>query len=155
MKTEQKTVYIMRGLPGSGKSTYTKKNFPDATVCSADSFFMNEGEYRFDPSKLAWAHQQCQEYFSAAVEVFNDFEVVVDNTNTTSKEMKFYIEKALENHYNVVILEFYVTPEVSAARNTHGVPLEAIKRMAQRLANPIDPVYKKYVQKVIEGPTKD
>jgi len=40
-------VTIMRGLPGSGKSTCDEVRFHDATVASADNFFMVDGEYVF------------------------------------------------------------------------------------------------------------
>lgn len=34
---------ITRGLPGSGKSTYIKNNYPDVVACSADNAFMKNG----------------------------------------------------------------------------------------------------------------
>jgi predicted kinase len=30
---------ILRGLPGSGKTTLVRKEWPNAAVCSADSYF--------------------------------------------------------------------------------------------------------------------
>ena len=45
-------VIIMRGPSGSGKSTYIQKHFPDAYVCSADHFFIKNGEYVFEPAKI-------------------------------------------------------------------------------------------------------
>ena len=55
---------IMRGLPGSGKSTIASRiqeQLPQVQVCSADHHFIDEeGEYRFDLSKLGAAHAACQ-----------------------------------------------------------------------------------------------
>ena len=34
-----KKIVIMRGIPGSGKSTYVRENFDGAWICSADDFF--------------------------------------------------------------------------------------------------------------------
>lgn len=49
-------VFILRGLPGSGKSTLAFELAGDHTnglaICSADDFFIQKGEYAFDPSKL-------------------------------------------------------------------------------------------------------
>jgi hypothetical protein len=38
---------ITRGLPGSGKSTYIKNNYPDVVACSADNAFMKNGVYQY------------------------------------------------------------------------------------------------------------
>ena len=47
-----RTMFVMRGLPGSGKSTLVRKMksvYPGAVVCSADQFFISdEGVYQFD-----------------------------------------------------------------------------------------------------------
>lgn len=53
-------LYIMVGCPGSGKSTYAKKNFPNALYVSRD-------EIRFSLVK------KDEEYFSKETEVFNTF----------------------------------------------------------------------------------
>ena len=43
-------VIVMQGVSGSGKSTYIKNNLPNATVVSADHFFVNAvtGVYEFN-----------------------------------------------------------------------------------------------------------
>jgi predicted kinase len=40
-------VIVMRGLPGSGKTTHWKKFYPTASAVSSDDFFMEYGEYNF------------------------------------------------------------------------------------------------------------
>ncbi len=54
-------MFIARGLPGSGKSTLTKKIanvYPSAVVCAGDDFFIDQnGNYNFDASKLHEAHE--------------------------------------------------------------------------------------------------
>lgn len=135
---------IMRGLPGSGKSTLAAKLCEDAVqngkrvlICSADQYFMDRetGEYRFDPKKLPLAHAQCQDNARTAMS-FGWEVVIVDNTNTTSRECYPYVVAALEFGYTV---EFRV-PETPWAfdvdelsrRNTHAVPTHAIQRMRDR-----------------------
>jgi adenylate kinase family enzyme len=58
-------MFIMRGLPGSGKSTVSKKIAQTYTsvensvpVCAGDDFFIQKdtGEYKFDANLLSEAH---------------------------------------------------------------------------------------------------
>lgn len=127
-----KKVYIMRGLPGSGKSTWTKENAPGAVVCSADAYFERSGQYKFEPSKIGQAHIACQTKFAKAI-TSNAQLVVVDNTNTTARELRHYVELAQNAGYMVEIVEFPIDIELSVARNVHGVPRASIERMANRM----------------------
>ena len=61
-------LYIMRGLPGSGKSSLSNQilqayqnNGKKAFISSADDFFVNQhtGRYIFDASRLEEAHDWC------------------------------------------------------------------------------------------------
>ena len=72
----------MRGLPGSGKSSFLQKNFPRAWICSADEYFIGpDGNYFFVRENLGLAHQRCSNLFQTALGNFLPF-VIVDNTNT-------------------------------------------------------------------------
>jgi tRNA uridine 5-carbamoylmethylation protein Kti12 len=53
-----KILYIVRGIPGSGKTTFAKSlNCP---VFEADMFFVNsQGIYNFDYTKIKDAHAWC------------------------------------------------------------------------------------------------
>ena len=126
-------VIILRGVPGSGKSTQTKK-YPDAYIVSADHYFMDDkGVYRFDMAKIGAAHGQCKGRFEAALKALKPL-IIVDNTNTTVKELKFYVEAAKTAGYEVEIVRIDCDPEVAAKRNVHGVPKSSIFKMAARLA---------------------
>lgn len=61
--------------------------------------------------------------------------VFIDNTNTTWKEIKPYVELALANDYDVGIIDLFdagLTDAELAARNAHGVPEASIKKMRDR-----------------------
>jgi mRNA-capping enzyme len=63
-------VVIMRGLPGSGKTTSVKMNFAESEVCSADAFFMNgQAGYAYDRDNIGEAHQMCLASFLKAIKV--------------------------------------------------------------------------------------
>ncbi len=128
-----KRLYIMRGLPGSGKST-AAKNLSD-NVFSTDDFFMVDGEYKFDPAFLASNHLKNQ---NAVLDAMKNgvAPIVVANTATKAWEMKPYVSMADSYGYEVVIT-YPETPwawdaDECAKRNVHGVPLHAIRAMALR-----------------------
>ncbi len=136
----KKTVRIMRGLSGVGKSTYVMMNEAVAKpeerriVCSADDYFVNEqGQYEFDGRKLPLAHQWCWGKFIDAIGEGRN--IIVDNTNTQPWEYENYIKLAKLFDYEVEIIHITpkgLTDEELAKRNTHGVPLESIKQMRSR-----------------------
>ena len=141
-----KIVYIMRGVSGSGKSTKAKKiqanhlleNNVKVEICSADDYFMKDGTYNFNPSKLKHAHAWCRDKFQNAIDSGVDY-VIVDNTNTTFWEMRFYVFYAFALEYKICIVEpntqWAFNAKELTEKNTHGVPLESIERMLERYQN--------------------
>lgn len=133
--SSKKVCYIVRGLPGSGKSLGANQ-LSCTHMVSADFYFMRGMEYKFDPTKIGEAHAQCKRNFIYAItenmeSAFGS--IVVDNTNTTVLEMAPYVEIAMAFGYDVKIVEFQCSVETSMKRNTHGVPESAIRYMAQNL----------------------
>lgn len=134
MSNTTKTVTIMRGPSGSGKSTYIAKNLAHAFVCSADHYFMVNGVYNWDASKIGVAHESCKDKFKKAIKD-GVSEIVVDNTNTQVCEMSFYFDYAKKYNYDVQIVRLHAPVAVCAGRNAHSVPLEAVQRMSDRMAS--------------------
>lgn len=104
----EKTVYILRGVSGTGKSTMSKElqqQFGVGTI-SADHFFTDPvtGRYNFDPSKIGEAHRQAQAEFAKAINSGQQI-IIVDNTNTTFSEMKYYAKMAVDHGYKVEFKE--------------------------------------------------
>ena len=130
-----KTVIIMRGLPGSGKSTYARREHPNAWVVSADYFFVRDGVYRFDATQLGAAHNMCFRSAMAGCQADCPI-IVVDNTNTTRAEYTPYVALARAFGYAVELVWVQAPVALCAARNTHGVPLNVIQNMARRFEEP-------------------
>ena len=96
MNIESNELMLIRGLPGSGKSTMARniRDFHDRPrevyIFEADDFFtMSDGSYLFDRHKLRQAHTLCQERTRLALK-YTDNPVIVTNTFTTRSELRPY-----------------------------------------------------------------
>lgn len=125
---------ILRGPSGFGKSTYAATMRAGA-ICSADNYFVHNGVYNFDASKLSEAHQQCLQSCIAAMKEKKEL-IVVDNTNTKKWEYEKYIEAAKNLNYCTEIIEFIACCDEHALelakRNVHKVPTEIVMRQYNR-----------------------
>lgn len=128
-------VIIMRGIPGSGKSTYVRdqlaSKFSRGMYVSTDDFFVCGSTYRFDPKRISEAHASCLRHFVDAVR--DDCTCFVDNTNTTAVEIAPYYALALAYGADVKIVRMVTPFEVAVTRNTHNVPISTIWKMHQNL----------------------
>jgi predicted kinase len=128
-----KKVIVLRGLPGSGKTTYVRANFPTAFVVSADDYFVGaDGVYRFNPAGIGEAHGSCFRRFIAALQGSTEL-VVVDNTATSIAEIAPYFLGAQAYGYDAEIITLRCDPTIAASRNVHGVPASAVMKMAAAL----------------------
>jgi predicted kinase len=116
---------LIRGLPGSGKTTYAK-TLRRHILIEADIFFEDEnGNYNFDPKKLPEAHGFCQKVTRILLKSGQN--VVVANTFTQLWELQPYIDMAVE-----LGLSYKIIRMNSLYENIHNVPEDTIKRMKDR-----------------------
>jgi predicted kinase len=137
-------VIIMSGVSGSGKSTYIRNNItPLPTVFSADDYFIKDGKYNFEPSKLGDAHATCFRHFMHACQIGICSPIVVDNTNLSAYEIAPYIlgANAFDLVPEIITMDCRNSAEWYARRNTHNVPVETIRLQLKRLASRVLPPY--------------
>ena len=126
------SLILLRGLPGSGKTTLAKILSENNTypVFSVDDYFTNEitGEYIFNFQNNHLAYKQCEDLSRDAMKQ-NITKIIVHNTFTLDWELEPYFKLALEFNYNlfVVTVENYHTN-----KNTHGVSDEQLQKMAEK-----------------------
>lgn len=115
-------LFLIRGVPGSGKTTYAK-TLGIADHYEADMWFEKNGGY--DPAKIKLAHGWCQNRAIEAMQSGRD--VIVSNTFTRLWEMLPYKEAARK--LGVEVIEKVMTGEWP---NVHGVPADKVRQMRER-----------------------
>lgn len=134
----KKTLYIIRGLPGSGKSTLgetlatTYLDYSPVTggykvhSYASDDYFYHDGVYKFDPDHLSDAHAQCFDRVNKAMT--NNIEnICVCNTFSQRWEAEPYFKIAKHQDYSAVVIECQ-----NKFGSVHAVPQQNINRMKER-----------------------
>lgn len=116
---------LIRGIPGSGKTTYVKNNLKNHKHFEADQFFEKDGEYKFDASKIKEAHNKC--FRDTKESLNNNDKVAVSNTFTRKWEMDKYLDLAKKLNKKVKILR-----TTKQFKNIHKIPEDKIKEMKDR-----------------------
>lgn len=121
-------LYLVRGIPGSGKTTLAKA-IADATKAShweTDRFFYQCGGYLFNPKKLKVAHSWCQTMVE--IDLAAGMSVVVSNTFVKRWELTAYYDIARKINSGIEIIEIVCKGEWP---NKHNVPEEVVRRMRE------------------------
>ena len=130
-----KVLTLVRGLPGSGKSTFANTITNEFSVCETDKFFYDkEGNYNFDATKLRYAHQWCKDEVEIRMkdnQINEQFypHIAVSNTFTQEWEMEEYFKLAEKYGYMVFTI---IVENRHDGVNQHGVPAEKLEQMKNR-----------------------
>jgi predicted kinase len=137
-----KELIIVRGVPGSGKSSHVKgviqRDYKGiGFVFSTDDFFIIDSKYRFLPKYLPIAHEWNLQRAKIAMNS-GQSPVVIDNTNMQCWEAKPYVQIGLELGYTIIITQpktqWWLNRDIQtcAKKNTHGVSDIVIQNMLNR-----------------------
>ena len=120
------SLFIIRGLPGSGKTTLAKEI--TSHVFSADDYFTNPntGEYTFIAEHISIAHAKCIQRVRLAMQDGWP-KIAVANTFSTRWEMQPYYDAAKQFNYQV-----YELTANGKFTSIHNVPQEIIDKMVAR-----------------------
>lgn len=123
------TLLIIRGLPGSGKTTLAKTL--TQSVFAADDYFMVDGRYEYDRTRIKLAHDQCFENVAKAL-AKGETLVAVTNVFQTKWQIVRYANLAAAYNYRIWVVDLFdqnFSDAELAQRNMHNVPLDEIVRM--------------------------
>lgn len=123
----EKKLYLIRGICGSGKSTFAKSL--GISHVEADMYFVDSetGEYKFDATKLKDAHEFCRKKTELWMNKLLD--IAVSNTFTQEWEMEPYYDLAKKYGYKVFSI---IVENRHNGINEHNVPEETINKMKAR-----------------------
>jgi predicted kinase len=129
-------IFLVRGLPGSGKSTFANHIWNNYAICEADQYFIDKetSEYKFDATKLREAHEWCRNQVETRMIDHQSNpqyypEIVVSNTFTQEWEMQAYFDLAEKYGYRVTTL---IVENRHGNSNIHGVPDDKLEIMRNR-----------------------
>lgn len=103
---EKRRLIIVRGIPGSGKSTFAKQIKLVFKIIHIDCEIQEADMYMgtpFEPSKLRSCHEECQKQTKAALA--NEKFVIVSNTSTLKSEVTPYLRIAKEAKTQTLTIE--------------------------------------------------
>ncbi|XP_014666861.1 PREDICTED: uncharacterized protein LOC106808600 [Priapulus caudatus] len=135
MLNDIKLLVLMRGCPGSGKTTLASKLKHGGVILSTDDYFEGKKGYKFQGSQLEAAH----EWNKCTAKQFmleGKSPVIIDNTNTQAWEMKPYVVLARQHRYAVEMIEPMTSWKFKAGqlakKNSHGVTKQSIEKIIGR-----------------------
>lgn len=117
---------LIRGLPGSGKSTKAKTEYQGYVHLEADQFLRDKrGNYCYDAERLPLAHSLC--ILKCRCVLQRGESVVVSNTFISHPELRPYFDMAAELDVSVEVVV-----ATGNFENVHDVPAERIQKMRER-----------------------
>ena len=134
----KKEIIILRGISCSGKSTLAKQLVGNGVILSTDDYFMKNGIYNFDPTKLGIYHKNNQDRAEKSM-IDGISPIVVDNIFYKEWEIKPYVQLANKYGYEVNIKEL-PTPDIdelmkrqeSRKSINKSLPREVVERMIKK-----------------------
>jgi len=93
---------LIRGIPGSGKTTMAKEKFPNHKHFEADMWFERNGPYKFVEREMEDAHYWCQDMVYASLEMGHN--TVVSNCFLRRQSMGLYLAYAKRFEFSVRII---------------------------------------------------
>jgi tRNA uridine 5-carbamoylmethylation protein Kti12 len=141
---KNKTVVIMRGIPGSGKSYLSNiiASMGNGIIHSTDNYHIDPVDdiYKFNKEKLHYFHECNYKAFCKSVDEGKEL-IIIDNTNFKPSLYSDYVSYAKENsNYKIISFTFKPHEDINfhMKRNIHNVPMDTLKHMHKVMLDNLD-----------------
>lgn len=134
---KDKKLFILRGLPGSGKSEVAKLLVDNGVIHSTDDFFIVDDV--FDERNVSKFHYF--NYLSSVRSMQRGISpIIIDNTNILAQHAINYVETGRLYGYDIIVVEpsadWAFDIEELMKRNAHGVSRETLVEMLEEYEKP-------------------
>lgn len=131
--SKPKRLVIIRGLPGSGKTTLAHEiSGNSGKIFSSDDYFIENGYYIFQQGKCRDANLWNQKRVEEAIKSEEQL-IIVDNVNARKWEAKAYVELAVKHGFEIQFVEpntsWKFDVDILAEKSVHSVSKKHIVRM--------------------------
>ncbi len=126
------TLYLIRGVPGSGKSTFAKVLREQGIVdfvFEADDYFVDRDTYKFKAENIGRAHELCQ--FNTRTMLNRGHSVAVSNTSVSEWEVGIYETMAIECNAQFVSI---IVENRHGNKNIHDCSDEKVEQMRKKFS---------------------
>jgi predicted kinase len=119
-------IIVLVGIPGSGKTTLARTRFPNHSRINLDTL-----------------RSRNKEDAEIRTCIMNGKDIIIDNTNTTIKARKKYVEIAKLFGYSIRAIVFQIPIELALERN-------ASRKGKERVPEPVLKMYHRMLQRPTE-----
>lgn len=116
-------LYLIRGLPGAGKTTYANK-LGCIVIAPSDQMSHRGGEYHWIRENYMISKMHFREIIRKLMSL--QIDIAITEIMPEQQFIDFWLVEAKNYQYKVVIKTLIIDPEVSIKRNVHGADHKSI-----------------------------
>lgn len=130
-----KNFFIIRGVPGAGKTTIGNILAGKENNIAADDFMLVNGNYCYTVPRIIEAHKQCKAKIKELMQAETPT-IAVSNTTVQDKDVQSFRILGKKHGYTVFVV---LAENWHNGKSTKAVPKEKLKEMRDNLMESIRP----------------
>jgi predicted ABC-type ATPase len=116
-------LYLIRGLPGAGKTTYAN-TLGCIVIAPSDQMSRRGGQYNWIRDNYMISKMHFREIIRRLMSL--QIDIAITEIMPEQKFVDFWLNEAKDYRYKVIIKTLVIDPETAIARNIHGADHKSI-----------------------------